>query len=166
MEVSGQLHVPAALSPRKEPRYPLSRRLAGPQNQSGQGVEEENSQPRRESNPDHPIIQPVAIPALTTVSCENHNAMEMSFKMAEDPPYSTKVAPRDLYLLAEYYISFLANRLHEADSLFTSSQSSSLPRNSQSFMKPEGSLSYSQEFATGPNAVSVESTAHTDILFI
>jgi len=34
MDVSGQLHVPAALPPGKEPRYPLDRRLNGPQSRS------------------------------------------------------------------------------------------------------------------------------------
>jgi hypothetical protein len=35
-EVSGQWHAPAALYPRgKDPRYPLYRRLGGPQNRSG-----------------------------------------------------------------------------------------------------------------------------------
>jgi hypothetical protein len=34
--VSGQRHVPVALYPRgKEPRYPLYRRLGGPQSRSG-----------------------------------------------------------------------------------------------------------------------------------
>jgi hypothetical protein len=44
MEVSGQLHVPATLSPGKEPRYPLDRRLGGPQSRSGRDGEEKNSQ--------------------------------------------------------------------------------------------------------------------------
>jgi hypothetical protein len=35
MEVSGQLHVPAALPPGRSPRYPLDRRLGGLQNRSG-----------------------------------------------------------------------------------------------------------------------------------
>jgi hypothetical protein len=30
LEVSGQLHSPTSLAPRKEPRYPLDRRLSGP----------------------------------------------------------------------------------------------------------------------------------------
>jgi hypothetical protein len=55
MEVSGQLHVPAALPPGKELWYPLDRRLDGPQSRSGCGGEEKNSQPRRESNPRTPI---------------------------------------------------------------------------------------------------------------
>jgi hypothetical protein len=38
MDVSGQLHAPAALSP-------LDRRLGGPQSRSGCGGEEKNSQP-------------------------------------------------------------------------------------------------------------------------
>jgi hypothetical protein len=34
MEVSGQLHAPAALPPGKSPWYPLDRRLGGPQSRS------------------------------------------------------------------------------------------------------------------------------------
>jgi hypothetical protein len=44
MEVSGQLHAPAALLPGKEPWYPLDRRLGGAQSRSGRGAEEKNSQ--------------------------------------------------------------------------------------------------------------------------
>jgi len=40
MEVSGQLHTPAALPPRKSPWYPLDRRLGGPQIRSGRGGED------------------------------------------------------------------------------------------------------------------------------
>jgi hypothetical protein len=58
MQVSGQLHSPAALSPGKEPRYLLDRRLSGPQNRSGLGGEEKNSQPQPGFEP--PIILPVA----------------------------------------------------------------------------------------------------------
>jgi hypothetical protein len=35
MEVSGQLHAPAALPPGKSPQYPFDRRLGGPQSRSG-----------------------------------------------------------------------------------------------------------------------------------
>jgi hypothetical protein len=45
MEVSGQLHAPAALLPGKEPCYPLDRGLGGPQSQSERGSEEKNYQP-------------------------------------------------------------------------------------------------------------------------
>jgi hypothetical protein len=45
MEVSGQLHAPAALPHGKSPWYPLDRRLGGPQSRSGRGGEEKNSQP-------------------------------------------------------------------------------------------------------------------------
>jgi hypothetical protein len=45
MEVSGQLHAPAALPPGKSPWYPLDRRLGGPQSHSGSGGEEKNSLP-------------------------------------------------------------------------------------------------------------------------
>jgi len=39
--VSGQLHAPANLSPRKEPWYPLDRKLGWPQSRFGCGGEEE-----------------------------------------------------------------------------------------------------------------------------
>jgi hypothetical protein len=45
MEVSDQLHAPAALPQGKSPSYPLDRRLGGPQSRSGRGGEEKNSQP-------------------------------------------------------------------------------------------------------------------------
>jgi hypothetical protein len=57
MEVSGQLHTPAAFSQGKSPQYPLDRRLGGPQSHSGYGGGEKNSQPPPEiepQNPDHP----------------------------------------------------------------------------------------------------------------
>jgi hypothetical protein len=40
MEVSDQLHASSALPPRREPWYPLDRRLGGLQNQFGHGGEE------------------------------------------------------------------------------------------------------------------------------
>jgi hypothetical protein len=42
MEVSSQLRALAALSPRKEPRYPLDRRLGGPQSRCGHCGEKKN----------------------------------------------------------------------------------------------------------------------------
>jgi hypothetical protein len=45
MEVSGQLHAPAALPQRKSSWYPLDRNLGGPQSRSGRGGEEKDSQP-------------------------------------------------------------------------------------------------------------------------
>jgi hypothetical protein len=60
MEVSGQLRAPAALPQGRRPWYPLDRRLGGPQSRSEHGGEEKNSQPRRESNPRTPIVQPIA----------------------------------------------------------------------------------------------------------
>jgi hypothetical protein len=44
MEVSSQLHAPAALTQEKSPRYPLDRSLGGPQNRSGRGGDEKNPQ--------------------------------------------------------------------------------------------------------------------------
>jgi len=60
MEVSGQLHAPAALLPAKGPWYPLDRRMGGPQSRSEHGGEEKSSQPL--SGLESPIIQPSAIP--------------------------------------------------------------------------------------------------------
>jgi hypothetical protein len=60
MEVSGQLHVQAALPQGKSPFYPLDRRLSEPQNRSGRGGEEKIPSPRRESKPGTLIVQPVA----------------------------------------------------------------------------------------------------------
>jgi hypothetical protein len=45
MEVSGQIHASAALTPWKEPRYPLDKRLGGPQSRSGHYGEEKNQPP-------------------------------------------------------------------------------------------------------------------------
>jgi hypothetical protein len=57
MELSGQIYATAALSPRKEPRYPLDGRLAGPHSRSGRSGEEKNSRPPagiEPYNPDRP----------------------------------------------------------------------------------------------------------------
>jgi len=43
MEVNGQLHALAASALRKEPWYPLDRRLGGSQTQSGHGGKEMNT---------------------------------------------------------------------------------------------------------------------------
>jgi hypothetical protein len=50
MEVSGQLHAPAALPPGKEPLVPVLDTV----------VKRKIPSPRRESNPRTPIVQPVA----------------------------------------------------------------------------------------------------------
>jgi hypothetical protein len=57
MEISGQLHAPAALPQEKSPWDPLGRRLGGPQSQSGRGGEEKYSQPLPGLEP--PTFQPV-----------------------------------------------------------------------------------------------------------
>jgi hypothetical protein len=57
MDVSGQLHAPAALLPGKDSLYPVDRRLGVPQCRSGRGGEEKNSQPLLGFEP--PTIQSV-----------------------------------------------------------------------------------------------------------
>jgi hypothetical protein len=59
MEMNGQLHAPAALPPGKEHRYPLDRRLGGPQSRSGHSGEEKNSNMAPAEN-QTPVVQIVA----------------------------------------------------------------------------------------------------------
>jgi hypothetical protein len=58
--VSGQLDAPAALPPGKEPRYPLYRRLGGPQSQSGRCGEEKILHPTGTQTSNSRVIQPIA----------------------------------------------------------------------------------------------------------
>jgi hypothetical protein len=58
MEMSGQFYAPAALTPGKEPRYPLDRRLDGPRSRYGRCGEQKNIAPAEIQTP---AIQPVAI---------------------------------------------------------------------------------------------------------
>jgi hypothetical protein len=79
MEVSGQVHAPAALPEGWSPWYPLDR-LGGPQSRYESG-DEKNSQPIPGLEP--PIIQPVAQRYTTELKQESpvlflteHNAMK------------------------------------------------------------------------------------------
>jgi hypothetical protein len=56
VEVSGQLHAPAALPPGKSPWYQLDRRLGGPQRKY-EHCEQKNLSPARIRTP---AVQPVA----------------------------------------------------------------------------------------------------------
>jgi len=51
MEVNSQLHAPATLHPRKNPWYPLDRKLDEPQSWFGHGGEQKNSHPLSELIP-------------------------------------------------------------------------------------------------------------------
>ena len=51
MEVSGQLHAPAALPPGKESRYPCNKSLDGSQGRSGRFGEDRSPLNYRDSNP-------------------------------------------------------------------------------------------------------------------
>jgi hypothetical protein len=73
MGVSGQRHAPAALYPRgKDPRYPLYRRLGGPQRRSGHRGYRKNPLPLPGSNPDRPVVQHKLKVNLKCVSCPVH----------------------------------------------------------------------------------------------
>jgi hypothetical protein len=62
MEVSGQLHAPAALPQGKSLWYPLDRRLSGLQRRSRNGGEDKNCQPLPGLEP--PTTHPAHRPAL------------------------------------------------------------------------------------------------------
>jgi hypothetical protein len=66
MEVSGQLHAPAALPPGKEPLVPTVQEAGWAQSRPQHGGEEKNSQPLLELEP--PVIQPVAQRYTTELS--------------------------------------------------------------------------------------------------
>jgi hypothetical protein len=69
MEVSGQLHAPAALPPQEKGSwYPLDRRLGGPQSRSERGGEENNSQPPPGIELQN-TERPARSPALYRLSC-------------------------------------------------------------------------------------------------
>jgi hypothetical protein len=60
LEVSGQLHATAALPPGKDPRYPLDRRLGGPQSRSGRFGAEKILDPTGTRVLSPSVVQPVA----------------------------------------------------------------------------------------------------------
>jgi hypothetical protein len=65
MEMSGQLHGPAALPQWKSTGYLLDRRLGEPQSRSGRG-DEKNSQPIPGlESPDHPAHSPAPSESLS-----------------------------------------------------------------------------------------------------
>jgi hypothetical protein len=80
MELTGQLHAPAALPPWKY--YPLDKRLRGPQSQSGRGGEEKNFQPLPGLEP--PIIQPVAQLYTVEVSRLLQDSIDGNLFLRED----------------------------------------------------------------------------------
>jgi hypothetical protein len=80
LEVSGQLHAPAALPPRKSPRYPLYRKFRGTQSRSGRYGEVKIFYPTELELPSSLVVQPVAsrytdwaiqAPTLQPVSQQN-----------------------------------------------------------------------------------------------
>jgi hypothetical protein len=57
MEVSGQLHAPAALPLRKRPQYPMDRRLGGAQRLSERGGEEYSAGSCLKSGPGYWLLE-------------------------------------------------------------------------------------------------------------
>jgi hypothetical protein len=73
MEVSGQIHAPAALTHEKEPQYVLDRRLGGPQSRSGRCGEKILTPAGNRTW----AVQPVALPTEINHSL-THSLMELS----------------------------------------------------------------------------------------
>jgi hypothetical protein len=70
--VSGQLHDPTALPPKKEPRYPSDRSLGGPQSQSVRTGEEKNYQSLRGTeHRRHLFTIPTELPRLLVLNDYN-----------------------------------------------------------------------------------------------
>jgi hypothetical protein len=74
MDVSGQLHALAVLSPGKGTRYSFDRRLSGPQSRSGRGGEGKKPCPCRESIPGRP-----ARSLVTSVRPTHYRSSDQSF---------------------------------------------------------------------------------------
>jgi hypothetical protein len=67
MKLSGQVHVAAALPRRKNPRYPLDRKLGGPQTRSGHCGREKNLSSLPGIEP-HFLVRPARSPSLYPLS--------------------------------------------------------------------------------------------------
>jgi hypothetical protein len=68
MEVSGYLHAPAALSPRRKARYPMYERLCGPHSRSGRAGEEKTSQSLLGIELRYSSLEPSHCPDCTTAA--------------------------------------------------------------------------------------------------
>jgi hypothetical protein len=81
MEVSGQLHAPAALPPGKEPLVQhWTGGWMGPRAVVDAVVKRKIPSPRRESNPRTPIVQPVA-------QRYTHSHLQMFFLLKSNPKF-------------------------------------------------------------------------------
>jgi hypothetical protein len=86
MGVSGQYHAPAALYPRgKDPRYPLDKRLSGPQSRSGRSDWNKNPLPLSGIEPRSSIFEVLS----------RHYSWE-SEENQEKPCQDSRSASRDL----------------------------------------------------------------------
>jgi hypothetical protein len=89
MELSGQLHAPATVPLKKEPQYPLDRRLGGPQSQSAHCGNEKNllALPEFEPRPSNPSLYQLnytGSPAdtETVVNCREAAVITQNLKYA------------------------------------------------------------------------------------
>jgi hypothetical protein len=83
LEVSGQLHTPANLPSGKSTRYPLARRLSGPQNRSGVFGEEKILDPTGTRTPTpKPLAIPTALSRLRLVMwATNYSVIHEKIKL-------------------------------------------------------------------------------------
>jgi hypothetical protein len=82
MEMSGQHHAPAALSPGKEPRYLLDRRLGGLQNWSGRRGKDRDIAPNGTRTQTPRSYSPLL---LDIASRYTHCAIPARLAMGENP---------------------------------------------------------------------------------
>jgi hypothetical protein len=71
MEVSSQLDAPVTYPQGKSPRYPLDRRLGGPQSRSGRGGEEKDVPSSAEHQPGRPSH--ILVTILTELRLHRNN---------------------------------------------------------------------------------------------
>jgi hypothetical protein len=70
MEVSGQVHVPVALTRGNSPRHSMNRKFGGSQSRSGRYGEKKNLTPAGNRTP---AVQPIAIPTgLSRLLCRHY----------------------------------------------------------------------------------------------
>jgi hypothetical protein len=104
MEVSGQLHVPPALPPGKEPLVSMDRRMGESQTRSGRGGEEKNFYPLPGLEP---LITQAVAQRYTTELCRvlSVGLTRRNVEMKSDVP---TIGKQFLYLL--FFVAITDNR--------------------------------------------------------
>jgi hypothetical protein len=97
MEISGQLHAPAAFPREKSPRYPLDRRLGGPQSRCGSCEEKTVVLPEIEPGLPSPSLYQLSYPG--SIRSANSHAV-----LKDTADASVKAGGKQSWLLARLII--------------------------------------------------------------